>query len=228
MTDITKIRDKLDRIYERTEEIGEFDTRDSEISGLLDDIGDVSETVEKDIEDLKNISKTYEEVIKQKQMELERYDTNQGFADKVLEKWVGGYTLPTALWKDRVRDESGIDHNKRKSLVAAGGLLSGGALAESLYGINEDNPEWQQTYQVLTQDNLDSVADDMTTSSYESLSRLGHSINKALDNHRKVALGLNPEYGDVGVRQSNFDEYVLQKRVDLPDTYDKAKELSEY
>ena len=54
-----------------------------------------------------------------------------GFADRLLEKWFGGYTLPTALWKDKVKGDSGIDHNRRKTGAAVGGFLAGGALVGS-------------------------------------------------------------------------------------------------
>lgn len=58
---------------------------------------------------------------------------NSGFADKVLKKWFGGYTLPTALWKDKVRGETNVDHNKRKTLAAVGGVLGAGALTTGAY-----------------------------------------------------------------------------------------------
>jgi hypothetical protein len=58
---------------------------------------------------------------------------SSGFADKVLEKWFGDYTLPTALWKDKVRGEPDVNHNKRKTLAAVGGFLGGGALTASVY-----------------------------------------------------------------------------------------------
>lgn len=54
-----------------------------------------------------------------------------GFADRFLEKLFGGYTLPTALWKDKVRGEPDVDHNKRKTVIATGGFLAGGALTGS-------------------------------------------------------------------------------------------------
>lgn len=105
---------------------------------MLKDLGYEAEYIEHQLQDIDaGIEVMYEDLrddhdeLSDDIEELGREVREDGFADRFLRKWFGGYTLPTALWKDRVRDKSGIDHNKRKTLVATGGFLAGAGLVAS-------------------------------------------------------------------------------------------------
>lgn len=127
---------------EETEDAQEALTHLVEIAEIQGDLGYSGEQVVKGVTtyllDNREHMDTRALELKTNQDRLEEVLDNHasgdpGFADRVLEKWFGDYTLPTAVWKSEVRGEPDIDHNKRKTLAAMGGILGGGALTASAY-----------------------------------------------------------------------------------------------
>lgn len=200
---VEDMTDLVDGAYEIAQATEEYDSHESQLS---------------DIERRLERTSAEAEEVKEKFYEAR---SNYDDAKTVVE------TFAEALERERENKEEEIENKKkwqRRALIGtAAGLLGGG-----LYGLREDDPEWQETYQILAQDNLEPVARDMTSSNYKSLNELGHMIDGALDDHRRVALGLNPEYGDVGVKHNDYQDFVLQERVDLPDAYDRAKKATNF
>lgn len=127
-------------------------------------------------------------------------------------------------------EDSSESYFRREILESPGsvGLLGLGGLAglTGLVGftqLDDSEPTWEATYDVLAQDNLEEVSGDLTSSEYVRLNTLGHGINEAIDDHEQVALGLSPRYGDIGVRENSFEDFTLQNRYQLKDAYEQAK-----
>jgi len=112
MTNLEDLTQNLNLLYDRMEEIGDYDPQDREIRRVIDDIEDSYEDFEQDFESLITINESYEEALLEMRDRLEeREEQIEGFDNITWEEEDRGILQRIGQWwlgytEDEVEDEA--------------------------------------------------------------------------------------------------------------------------
>ncbi len=151
------------------------------------------------------------------------YDQAENILDELED--LGGPRGPTSTRRRAIRWGLGA--------LTAGALGGAAVVAGSEAYDHLTDPEFTpETYDPMIEDHgdLNELGNEYSVSSHKSLRELAGEIDSALDDHRRVSIGLDSQllggYADIGIRRNNHAEWTLQSRTELGDGYSRALELA--
>lgn len=190
------------------EKRGRMDDLDESLEETSDSIDNSSSTLDDVERRLEDVEERTEEV----ENNYDQMEEQTRHAETVIEDLAGALEEEQSRRRflGRLKDNSG--------LIGVLGLVGLGGLYGST---RNDEAEWQNDYEVLLEDNdsLEYLGRTLSETVSHKQDVLASEIEVAVNNHRKIGLGLNPNYADVGVKRNEFADYTLQSRTNLDDTY---------